>query len=188
LILRHTPRHQLAAQFRLSSRAECPALSPLREAPGHAAEGSLFDFAAAPTDAQGRSKHGPGGSTGLQAREKWHNEVRALALAPPADAAPTTRLWFYVAHPSKGEAFRPRLAPLPCAVIPSGVSRAFVFARSAGTRSRGISLGCNSRPRLAQHLAVFFVGARYIVPGADTWLRVRHPPRFSCSAGIQPAF
>ncbi len=30
-------------------------------------------------------------------------------------------------------------------VIPSGVSRAFGFARSAGTRSRGISIRCNAR-------------------------------------------
>jgi hypothetical protein len=42
------------------------------------------------------------------------------------------------------------------AVIPSGVSRTFGFARSAGTRSRGISLRLSTRFVRPVNAPVFF--------------------------------
>jgi hypothetical protein len=86
-----------------SFRAECPALLPLREAPG-----------------PGRAP----GSTASRAREirRRRTSFRFPSCRRVNPKSPRRR-----------------------AVIPSGVSRAFAFARSAGTRSRGISLGCNAR-------------------------------------------
>ena len=83
---------------------------------------------------------------------------------------PAAHAWLPAHHPPR--------SPLQLPVIPSGVSRAFSFARSAGTRSRGISLRSPSRLVASkQRGAVFsFVGARYIVPAAHAWLPVHHPP------------
>jgi hypothetical protein len=120
---------------------------------------------------------------------------RAVAVVGAQHAVPGADAWLLVRrppHPSR----RLRLCSSPKRASFRAESRASFFARcerGAG-RSRGISLRCNPantpahvahpfrgeafRPRpakfAARELAFVFslVGARYIVPGADTWLLV----------------
>ena len=89
-----------------------------------------------------------------------------LAVVGAQHAVPGKHTWLLARHP-----------PLIVgAVIPSGVSRALGFARSAGTRSRGISLRLLMRPAWTANPRCFFVGPRHAVPGKHAWLPAGHRP------------